>query len=371
MSEQHWYTITDIDKLDTPALVVYPHRVKQNIDMLKYMIDDVYRLRPHVKTFKNKEVVLLMMDAGITKFKCATIAEAEMLAMCGAPDVLLAYQPVGPKIGRFMRLVISYPDTMFSCLVDNQDSADGINAAATKNSIRIDICIDLNVGMNRTGIASVNKAMMLYMYCNSLPGINNIGLHAYDGHIHEADLEYRTDHCNAAYEMVNKLQLTLKERGYPEPNIIAGGSPTFSIHAKRKGIEVSPGTFVYWDRGFQQSFAEESFLPAALVVAKVISLPTATTICIDSGHKSVASENMLDKRIYFLNAPKLRMISQSEEHLVAEAGEGHNYQIGDVLYGLPWHICPTVSQYERAITIENGTITGEWKNIARDRKINV
>src|ERR1700761_2413449 len=116
MSEQHWYTIQEVDKLDTPALVAYPHRVAQNIDMLKYMIDDVYRLRPHVKTFKNKEVTRLMMDAGITKFKCATIAEAEMLAMSGATDVLLAYQPVGPKIGRLMRLIISYPDTKFSCL---------------------------------------------------------------------------------------------------------------------------------------------------------------------------------------------------------------------------------------------------------------
>jgi D-serine deaminase-like pyridoxal phosphate-dependent protein len=371
MSEQHWYTIQDVDKLDTPALVVYPHRVAQNIDMLKYMIDDVFRLRPHVKTFKNKEVVGLMMDAGISKFKCATIAEAEMLAMAGAPDVLLAYQPVGPKIGRLMRLIISYPDTIFSCLVDNEDSAAAISDAVVKNGIRIDIFIDMNVGMNRTGISSPNKALMLYMQCNSLPGISRIGIHAYDGHIHDADIQYRTEHCNAAYEAVNRLESGIKERGYPDPVIIAGGSPTFAIHAKRKAIEVSAGTFVYWDRGYQHSFPEETFLPAALVVARVISLPTPTTICIDSGHKSVASENELRKRIYFLNAPQLKMVSQSEEHLVAEAGEGHGYKIGDVLYGLPWHICPTVSQYERVITIGNGAITGEWKNIARDRRINI
>jgi D-serine deaminase-like pyridoxal phosphate-dependent protein len=371
MSEQHWYTIQDIDKLDTPALVVYPHRIAQNIDMLKYMIDDVFRLRPHVKTFKNKEVARLMMDAGITKFKCATIAEAEMLAMAGATDVLLAYQPVGPKIGRLMRLIISYPNTNFSCLVDNEESAANISAAVVKNSIRIDVYIDMNVGMNRTGISSPNKALLLYMHCNSMPGINRIGIHAYDGHIHDLDIQYRTEHCNNAYEVINKLQSAIKERGYPDPVIIAGGTPTFAIHAKRKGIEVSAGTFVYWDRGYQQSFPEETFLAAALVVARVISLPTPTTICIDCGHKAVAPENELGKRIYFLNAPELKMVSQSEEHLVAEAGEGHGYKIGDVLYGLPWHICPTVSQYERAITIENGIITGEWKNIARDRKINI
>jgi D-serine deaminase-like pyridoxal phosphate-dependent protein len=371
MGEQHWYTINDIDKLDTPALVTYPHRVKQNIDMLKYMIDDVYRLRPHVKTIKSMEVVQLMLVAGISKFKCATIAEAEMLGMCGARDVLLAYQPVGPKLGRFMRLIISYPDTKFSCLVDDQDIAAIISASAIKNSVRINIYIDLNVGMNRTGIAPGPKALMLYMFCNSLPGINQIGLHAYDGHIHDTDMEARTAACNAAYGPVSKLHQTIKDRGYPEPVIIAGGTPTFPIHAKRAAIECSPGTFVYWDRGYLNSFPEQQFLSAALIVACVVSLPTATTICIDCGHKSVAAENELSKRVFFLNAPDLKMIGQSEEHLVAEAGEGHHYKIGDVLYGMPWHICPTVALYERAVTVENNVITAEWKNIARDKKINI
>jgi len=370
MSE-HWYTINDVDKLDTPALVTYPHRVKQNIDMLKYMIDDVFRLRPHVKTFKSMDVVQLILDAGISKFKCATIAEAEMLAMCGARDVLLAYQPIGPKLGRFMRLIISYPDTKFSCLIDDQDIAAAISASAIKNSVRVNIYIDLNAGMNRTGIALGPKALLLYIFCNSLPGINQIGLHAYDGHIHETDIRERKAVCDMAYEPVSKLQQTIKERGYTEPVVIAGGSPTFTIHAKRPAIECSPGTFVYWDRGYQHSFPEEQFLSAALVVARIVSLPTDTTICIDCGHKSVASENELSKRIFFLNAPELKFVSQSEEHLVAEAGDGHSYKIGNVLYGMPWHICPTVALYERATTIENNIITGEWKNIARDRKINI
>src|SRR5471030_1403709 len=106
MAEWDWYTIKDIDKLDTPALVVYPDRVQQNIATAKEMIGDVSRLRPHVKTYKNREVTAMLLDAGITKFKCATIAEAEMLGMCKAPDVLLAYQPSGPKLDRFIELIL-------------------------------------------------------------------------------------------------------------------------------------------------------------------------------------------------------------------------------------------------------------------------
>ncbi|MGN6178407.1 MAG: alanine racemase, partial [Mucilaginibacter sp.] len=114
-----WYIIDNIDEIDTPALVVYPDRVKENISFAKSIIEDVERLRPHVKTHKSGNVTRLLLEAGITKFKCATIAEAEMLAMTGALDVLLAYQPSGPKLERLIQLIKTYPKTHFSCLVDN------------------------------------------------------------------------------------------------------------------------------------------------------------------------------------------------------------------------------------------------------------
>ena len=98
---------------------------------------------------------------------------------------------------------------------------------------------------------------------------------------------------------------------------------------------------------------------------------TGGDFCLDVGHKSISAENELNKRIYFLNAPELTFIGQSEEHLVVDAGKDHHYKIGDVLYGLPYHICPTIALYERAITIENNQISGEWRNIARDRKISI
>ena len=368
---QNWYSIDDVHRLDTPALVVYPDRVKANIGLLKTMIDDVARLRPHVKTYKNKEVTLLLLDAGIHKFKCATIAEAELLATCKAPDVLLAYQPVGPKLHRFIKLIHAYPDTKFSCLVDNAAAAKEISDAARGYKININVYLDLNVGMNRTGIAAGFEALQLYMDCAVLGGLNPVGLHAYDGHIHDVDIQTRTERCEAAFEPVLRLQQDIRQRGYPEPVIVAGGSPTFPIHAKRKDVECSPGTFVYWDKGYQLGMPEQPFLPAALVITRVISLPAANKICLDVGHKSVSAENELSKRIYFLNAPELKPIGQSEEHLVVEAGNDHAYHIGDILYGLPHHICPTVALYERVYIIENKELKGEWLNTARDRKITI
>jgi D-serine deaminase-like pyridoxal phosphate-dependent protein len=370
MSEENWFIIDDIDKLDTPALVIYPERVKYNIELAKEMIGDVSRLPPHVKTHKCKETAMLMLGAGITKFKCATIAEAEMLGMCKTPDVLLAYQPIGPKLERFIKLIKAYPDTHYSCLVDNVMAAKHISEEAVVQNFQITVYIDLNVGQNRTGI-DPQHALNLYWECLSLPGIKLAGLHAYDGHIHDADLDTRIQKCDVAFERVAWLISEIRQRGWPDPVIIAGGSPTFPIHAEREGIECSPGTFVYWDRGYGLNCAEQKFLPAAIVVSRVISLPDERLICLDAGHKSVAAENEINKRIYFMNAPELKMTGQSEEHLMCEAGAGHRYQAGDVLYGMPYHVCPTVALYERAITIENNQISGEWMNVARDRKINI
>ncbi|EHQ24943.1 D-TA family PLP-dependent enzyme [Mucilaginibacter paludis] len=365
---EDWFSITDIDLPDSPALIVYPERVKYNIGLLVSSIDNVNRLRPHVKTHKSSQAVELCLEAGISKFKCATIAEAEMLALCNAPDVLLAYQPVGPKIDRFIALIKHYTATQLACLVDDYTVAERMNELALANQLTIQVYIDLNVGMNRSGIV-LQHALALYQRCAALPAIQVKGLHAYDGHIHDEDLAIRAERVNTAFAPVDSLVVQLRSLGF-EPVVVAGGTPTFPVHAAKSDIECSPGTFIYWDGGYQQAFTEQAFLTAALVITRVVSLPDETKICVDLGHKSIASENVLDKRVTFLNTPELKFVGHSEEHLVLDAGPNHQYQIGDVLYGLPHHICPTVALYASATTIINKKVSGEWQNQARNRKIN-
>jgi D-threonine aldolase len=365
-----WYKIENISKVDSPALVVYPERVKENIRQLKKMIDDPKRLRPHIKTNKSKDVAELMIKRGIVKFKCATIAEAEMLGMSGAADVLLAYQPSGPKLLRFIQVIQKYPATSYSAIVDNIQAANEISDAFSKARLKLNVYIDLNVGMNRTGIAPDEKALELYLHCSRLKRIRPVGLHAYDGHLRNPNINIRRADCDQAFALVESLKEKIIANGLNEPIIVAGGSPTFPIHAGRPTVECSPGTFIYWDKGYTEVCPEQPFLPAALVITRVISLPDATKLCLDLGHKSIAAENELARRVFFINAPQLKTVSQSEEHLVVEAGVGHQFKVGDVLYGMPIHICPTVALYERAYTVEKNKVRGEWKTIARDRKIN-
>ena len=370
MADSNWYQIENVEELDSPALVVYPERVKENIRLLKSMIDDVSRLRPHVKTNKSPQACALMIEAGITKFKCATIAEAEMLGEIGAKDVLLAYQPSGPKLKRFISVIENFPNTKYSTLFDNPEAAIAISDAALEKGVVIDIYLDLNIGMNRTGIIPGEAAFLLYKSCTGYKGVRVVGLHAYDGHVRNPDITIRIADCNRAFEKVQTFANRIVAKGLPEPIIVAGGSPTFPIHAKRKNVECSPGTFIYWDKGYGDLCKDQPFQCAALLVTRVISLPDATKVCLDLGHKSVAAENDLQRRVQFLNAEYLKVVSQSEEHLVVDAVNGHSFTVGEVFYGAPYHICPTVALYEKVFTVENGKVTGEWRNVARDRRIN-
>jgi len=368
---KEWFKISNAATIDSPALIVFPGRVKQNIATAIKMVGDVKRLRPHVKTHKCAEVAAMMIAAGISKFKCATIAEAEMLGMANAKDVLLAYQPVGPKLQRFIQLIKKYPGTLYSCLTDNLASAKEQSTAFAGAGLTVPVYIDLNVGMNRTGIVPGEDALELYSYCAIAPGMMIKGLHAYDGHITSSDYEERKKEADAIFLAVELFAERIKGRDLPAPALIIGGSPAFSIHCKRPNTECSPGTFIYWDQSYLLNCAEQEFVPAAILMTRVISLPGYKLVCTDLGHKSVAAENDKSKRVFFPEYERLNVLSQSEEHLLLENNSNHIFKPGDILYAIPWHICPTVALYEAVNIVEDGIATTKWMNIARDRKISI
>lgn len=368
MSESQWYKISNEAEVDSPALLVYPDRVRHNIQKLIEAIDDVDRLRPHVKTNKSPQVTSLMLDAGIKKFKCATIAEAEMLAVAGAKDILLAYQPVGPKVKRLVELAQEFRDCKFACLVDNIVTASEISNVFIQHNSKANVYIDLNVGMNRTGIVPA-AALQLYDTIRSLRGLIVEGLHAYDGHLRE-DFSVRKKKCDDAFAFVEDLASQIKKQFNTTLKIVAGGTPTFSIHSKRPSIECSPGTFIYWDKGYEKILKEQQYQFGALVLCRVISNPSENIFTVDLGHKAIASENPLANRVTFLNAPDVQPVGHSEEHLVIRS-EAQRLKVGDVLYGVPYHICPTVALYDEVNVVDGGKVIDHWYNVSRNRKLTI
>ena len=130
--QQHplWCAVENADVIDSPALLIYPDRIQENIRQMVAIAGDPERLRPHIKTHKMAEIIRMQQKAGIRKFKCATLAEAELLAQCAAEDVLIAYPLTGPGPLRLLGLQKKYPETRFSCLVDNPQALRTLEAAA-------------------------------------------------------------------------------------------------------------------------------------------------------------------------------------------------------------------------------------------------
>ncbi len=363
-----WYHVKNIKDVDSPALIVYKERVKQNIARAVALVDSAAQMRPHVKTHKIKEVADMMLAAGIGKFKCATVAEAEMLAIANAKDVLLAYLVVGPKIKRLQMLKEKFATTNFSCLIDNYEAAKQLSQNFINTPIQV--FIDLNIGMNRTGVFS-EKAFALFKDCVALKGIEIVGLHAYDGHIYDTDVATRTDKAEQVIELLATPKNQIEIFSGNKMKLVVGGTPTFKTYANQNNeVEVSPGTFVFWDKGYSSMLPDLDFVFAAVIVTRVISIIDKTTLCVDLGYKAIAAENPLP-RIEFLNVSNAKSLSQSEEHLVVEVVDTDEHKIGDVWYGVPIHICPTVALYNEVMVVENEMVSSSWKVIARDRKISL
>ena len=244
--------------LFSPGLLVDPKIVQANIAwILKQVDNNPHRLRPHIKTHKTREVNQMLLAAGIYKFKAATIAEAELLALDEAPDVLLSMQPTGTTLSRFIELQKKYPKTSFSCLLDDRVAASHL--AEVSNNQKV--FVDLNMGMNRTGIRP-DAALPLIQHIQNLPSLQLVGLHAYDGHIRDVNIEDRKKHVDEAFTCFYDLLKQLE----PGLELVVGGTPSFLVHHQNPNFVCSPGTFVFFDTGYAKLYPKESIQLAVQII---------------------------------------------------------------------------------------------------------
>jgi D-serine deaminase-like pyridoxal phosphate-dependent protein len=366
ISGDRWFRFRGEEEVPSPALVVYPERVRENIKRMIAMAGGPARLRPHIKTHKMPKVMKLQQAAGLRRFKCATLAEAEMAAACGDFDILVAGQMVGPNIGRLLELSRRFPGARFSSLVDDAGAAAELGRAASKAGRAAEVWLDLDCGQHRTGIPPDAKAEEFYRWLGTVEGLRPIGLHAYDGHIHDRDPTARAVACETAFAPVVELRRKIAASSGSLPALVAGGTPTFPTHASHADRQCSPGTSVFWDAGYSANLPDLDFLPAALLLVRVVSKPGGNRLCLDLGHKAVASEGP-PPRVVFPELPDARAVAHNEEHLVVETALAVETPVGRAFFGVPWHVCPTVALHSRAFVVEGGELRGTWSIPARER----
>jgi D-serine deaminase-like pyridoxal phosphate-dependent protein len=365
-----WFKLSNEHEVPSPSLLIYPDRVEENIRRLIQLVGDVSRVRPHVKTHKLPQIIALKLRHGITRFKAATIAEAEMVAQEGGPDVFLAYQPVGPNCRRMTELVRKFPSTRFSTMVDNLGSVTELNQACQSADVVLDVFLDLNSGMNRTGIPAGPEAMAVYRAIHAASNLRAAGLHAYDGHLHERDPVKLRASVEASFAPIEQFLLELRNAGLPADRIIAGGTPTTPLHAAHGAIECGAGTTILWDSGQPTVCPDQNFLHAAVLLIRVISKPTPDRLCFDLGHKAVASE-MPHPRVQILELSDAKFVGHSEEHLVVETSRASEVPVGKVFYAIPRHVCPTVALHSEVVVVTDGRACDRWPVVARARRISI
>ena len=353
------------ESLLTPTLVVDLGVARGNIAAALAQIGSPKRWRPHVKTAKVPEVMALYLDAGIRRFKCATLREAAVLAACrstksgaGADDVLVAHHLFGPALTWLDELAREHPSIRFSTLAEAATQVSAIPAS-------IGIFADLDLGMHRTGLAIEDNAELLAIAERS--GARLRGLHAYDGHRHEADLTERERLAHVGYDRLVKSHAELAAAGFGSLELITSGTPAYPAALSHGGLgalehSVSPGTVVYHDLRTREQLPSHAIDFAATVLTRVASLPSQDLFTVDAGSKAIeaASPRLIAQA---LELPHAIAVSQSEEHTVFRCDPDARPQRGDLVRLVPGHVCPTVNLASTCLLVEDGESLG-WAPVA-------
>ena len=283
------YTFEGQQDIVSPQLVYYPAIIRENIRKMIDIAGGAARLWPHIKTHKMAEVVQMQIEAGIDRFKCATIAEAEMAAKAGAKHLTLAYPLVGPNIKRFAALQAAFPEVEFFAIGDDTEQIRKLGQTCKAN-----VLMDVDMGQHRTGVP-LDKVEAMYREWNTLPGIVMRGMHCYDGHRHESSVQEREVATAPVDKQIEEIKARLKADGICCEILIMGGTPSFPVHAEMTGEFLSPGTCVIQDAGYRKAYPDLKFTPAAALLTRVVSRPSRDTFTLDLGlmgssHKAARRE---------------------------------------------------------------------------------
>lgn len=358
------YKIENVESLMTPALAIYPEIVESNIDAtLRLVGGDANRWRPHVKTAKLGFVMRMLAKRGVVHAKCSTSVELAAACEAGITDVVLAYPVVGANAARVREIASQNSQARIAVLVENADQI------AAWNGSRLGIFIDVNPGMDRTGIEQDRTQAIIELA--RAAGDAFRGLHYYDGHVWW-NVEDREKLAHRGYDRLMEVAAAVERAGIPIEEVITSGTPAFPhsasyapFRAAKFVHRTSPGTVVYNDSTTMANTpADWGYRPAALVVSTVVSHPKANYLTCDAGHKSVSADAGVPT-CEVAGRPDLKPLKPSEEHLPIEVLGGERPAIGEALYLIPRHVCPTVNNFDDAVIVAGGRVTGVERVTAR------
>ncbi|MHA1490538.1 MAG: alanine racemase [Promethearchaeota archaeon] len=351
------------DKISTPALVLNYDIMQKNIEiMAKFAKENNIILRPHLKTAKLPIVAHMILKAGGAKgIAVAKLGEAEIFAQCGFDDILIANQVYVPN--QIERLVMLNNYARTRCIVDSKENILELSKYATKAEIELEVLLDINLGLGRSGVEPGEPALELANFIKETPGVKIVGIQGYEGHLTPmTNLEMKEKMTLECMKNVIDTRDLLNNNGFNIEYVSTSGSATFMYAVKKEGItEIQPGTYVFSDEHLHR--VNPIFEPAVTVLTTIQNQTGKKEFTLDAGLKSIP---IGDGKPFVKNYPKVKFRVVNEEHSQIKA-IGADFHLGQKIELIPAHICITVNLYDRIHVVKKNEYIGKWKILARGK----
>lgn len=346
--------------LITPALIMDLDLVRRNIqDMMQRLSTMKAKLRPHVKCQKSPELARLQVEAGAIGVCTATVWEAIVMSRSGVEDVLIANQVGGRE--KVAALANAAKHGRLTVAIDDPRNAGDLSQAVQAAGSKLEVLIEVDVGMGRGGVRSAGEAVTLAQHVAKLPGLRLRGVQGYEGHcMSESDREVRIPKVHAALDFLGNVIDSLVAAGFACEVVSAGGTGTYDLTGNNLRVtEIQAGSFVFMDK-FHGNLV--SGFSHALTVLGTVVIRHGNTVVLDSGRKSVGIDFVLPTMVDY---PLYQARYFAEEHAVFDVDERCHLKLGDTMELIPGYAPTTVNLYDAYHVVENGVVIDIWPIVPR------
>ena len=358
--------------LETPALVLHKQSFEANLEfMAKHCLSQNCALRPHAKTHKSVKVAKRQIERGAVGVCCAKLGEAESLAAGGINDILLTSPIVSDRsFERLFQLIEQ--GVHVQLVVDDIEVTNRLARLASKRGIAVDVLVDVDPGMHRTGIC-FTQVQELVQTIENLPMLSFSGLQVYAGnHMHIASYDERKNRTNELAARVHELKDSLESQGFQIPRISGGGTGSFDIDpATGVFSELQAGSYPFMDVQYQAiEYAHSKpapFRTSLFVATRVISSNTNGMATTDAGFKAFATDDCNPiLRDYSPEEAEYRFMGDEHGAVLCKSADV-SFTTGDLIFAITPHCDPTINLYDYMHVIDGNALIDIWDIDARGR----
>jgi D-serine deaminase-like pyridoxal phosphate-dependent protein len=326
------------------------------------------KLRAHAKTHKSPVIAKLQMARGAVGNCVQKVAEAEILAWGGIPDILVSNEVVGAA--KLARLCALSRIAKVAVCADDAAQVAAIESAAADAGIRMTVLVEIDVGAGRCGIQPGPDAVALAKRIAASKHLVFGGLQAYHGSAqHKRTPAERRTLVGGAIDASRRTVEQLRQQGLDCPIVGGAGTGTFEIESA-SGLynEIQAGSYIFMDADYARNQVESgapvsTFRHALFVLSTVMSQAQPGVAVLDAGHKAVAVDSGLPT---VWQRPDIRYTGASDEHGKLEfASETTAPKLGEKLRLVPGHCDPTVDKFDWYVGVRNGRVECLWPVAAR------